>query len=60
MIEAVVRGNLLSNPNQRMVPTKKGDLKITEVVMMNALSVNIHLMLFSFYQPRGKKYKILI
>ncbi len=37
MIEAVVRGNLLSNPTQRMVPTKKGDLKITEVVMMNAI-----------------------
>ena len=30
-----------------------------EVVTMNALSVNLHLLLTSFYQPTGKKYKIL-
>ena len=30
-----------------------------EVVTMNALSVNLHLLLISFYQPTKKKYKIL-
>ena len=33
--------------------------KETEVVTMNALSVNLHLLLTSFYQPTKKKYKIL-
>ncbi len=31
-----------------------------EVVVMNALTVNIHLLLISFYQPKKKKYKIMI
>jgi len=31
-----------------------------EVVVMNALTVNIHLLLVSFYQPNEKKYKIMI
>jgi len=33
---------------------------IPEVVVMNALTVNIHLLLVSFYQPNEKKYKIMI
>tara|TARA_B100001250_G_scaffold414176_1_gene451096 strand:- start:8852 stop:10117 length:1266 start_codon:yes stop_codon:yes gene_type:complete len=33
--------------------------KEKEVVTMNALSVNLHLLLTSFYQPTKKKYKIL-
>ena len=31
-----------------------------EVVVMNALTVNIHLLLISFYQPNKSKYKIMI
>ena len=33
--------------------------KQTEVVTMNALSVNLHFLLSSFYNPTSKKYKIL-
>jgi len=33
--------------------------KEKEVVTMNGLSVNLHLLLTSFYQPSGNRYKIL-
>ena len=40
--------------------TKVVGASAEEVVAMNGLTVNIHLLLISFYQPTASRYKIII
>ena len=45
---------ILSQPFAKLVGAHQD-----EVVAMNGLSVNLHLMMVSFYQPKGKRTKII-
>ena len=45
----------LSKPMSKIVGAKE-----SEVIIMNTLSVNLHLMMVSFYKPTAQKRKILI
>ena len=47
--------DLLRGPMAEMVGAKP-----REVVLMNSLTVNLHLMMISFYRPRGLRKRILI
>ncbi len=44
---------------QKTLSTLAGCLE-DEVTVMNTLTLNLHLMLLSFYRPSGKRYKILM
>lgn len=48
--------------HKQLIPTLAGILGANpvEVTVMNSLTVNLHLLLVSFYKPSNKRYKILM
>ncbi len=51
----IAYGDLLQDRMAKIVGAKQA-----EVVLMNALSVNLHLMLVSFYRPTKQRFKVVI
>ncbi len=45
---------LLAKPLSKIVGANEA-----EITVMNTLTVNLHLLMVSFYQPKGKRYKII-
>jgi len=65
--ELGVEGHFHANhpwmPYHRLLTEQTATLvgaEASEVVVMNSLTVNLHLMMTSFYQPSSKRHKILI
>ncbi|GAA4277282.1 kynureninase [Aquimarina mytili] len=44
----------LANPLSKIIGAKP-----SEITVMNTLTVNLHLLMVSFYRPKGKRYKII-
>lgn len=65
--ELAVDGHFKGDPAWTTYHQEMGDLsaplvgaKPSEVVIMNTLTVNLHLMLVSFYRPQKHRYKIIV
>jgi len=62
-VEGHFRGRNPWMPYHRLLAETTAELvgaKPVEVVVMNSLTVNLHLMMVSFYRPNAKRFKIVI
>ncbi|MGA8763693.1 MAG: kynureninase [Candidatus Sulfotelmatobacter sp.] len=62
-VEAHFRARSPWMPYHRLLTEQTAELvgaKPIEVVVMNSLTVNLHLMMVSFYRPAAKRFKIVI
>jgi len=51
---------LADQPGKKITAEIVGANSLDEVAIMNGLTVNLHLLMMAFYQPEGKRCKILI